>query len=235
MKDSNTPLVSRRLAAVILYGALWGSVEATLGYALHLLRRIVPIPGMPGYILFPVGLLIMLAATKATGWRWAPLAVAAVAAAAKATTVALPVVSSAFVVNPTLAILAEGAAVTVATHALSFSGLPQVIGHTMLVAIGWRVIFILLLVALPVRGGILEKGTGALSAFVFLESAANAIVAGIAVALSTLAESREGAQRRRRLPFVHALIRLRAAVETPLAVPLALGAAVGLQLAAAAL
>ena len=108
------------MTTILFYGALWGSVEATLGFALHLLRRILPIAGLPGFVLFPIGFLIMLTAARASGYKWAPLAVAAIAAATKLATVVLPPVAPQFVINPALAIVAEGAVVTAGVALFSF-------------------------------------------------------------------------------------------------------------------
>jgi hypothetical protein len=49
------------IAAALLYGAVWGLGEATLGHLLHLLR----VPGLPGLVMIPFAALILgLAAVR---------------------------------------------------------------------------------------------------------------------------------------------------------------------------
>lgn len=166
------------ITVFVLYGALWGAVEASLGYGLHLLRRVLPVPGLTGFILFPVGLLIMLAAFRASRSSWAPLGVAVVAAATKLASVVLPGVTPLFVVNPSLAILAEGAVVTAGVAVMAPARGVRIFPQALTVSLAWRAAFLGLVVALPVQKGILMKGTDALLYFLFVESAVNAVLIG---------------------------------------------------------
>jgi len=43
------------LSTALLWGAVWGLAEATLGHLLHLLR----VPGLPGLIMVPVAVMVM--------------------------------------------------------------------------------------------------------------------------------------------------------------------------------
>ena len=208
----------RRITNILLYGAVWGIVEATLGYALHLLGRVVPVVGLAGFVLFPVGLLIMLAATRATGLALAPLGVSVVAAATKAASVAAPGVTPIFVINPSLAILAEGAIVSAGVVLFAFSRPVPTFAGTLAMSIGWRVLFLTLLAVLPVRAGILMKGTTALLYFLIVESAVNAILVAGVFAIGFKAER---------------LGELISRAATPVAVPAALALAVAFQMLAA--
>jgi hypothetical protein len=49
--------------AAFYAGALWGFAEATLGCLLHLAR----VPGLPGAVMAPFGLLLMGRASSGTG------------------------------------------------------------------------------------------------------------------------------------------------------------------------
>lgn len=195
-----------RMIVIVLYGALWGAVEASLGYGLHLLRRVVPVPGLTGFILFPVGLLIMLAAFRASGSRLAPLGVAMVAAATKLASVVLPGVTPLFVVNPSLAILAEGAVVTAGVALMAPARGAVAFPQALAVSLAWRAAFLGLVVALPVQKGILMKGTEALLYFLVVESAVNAVLIGGASLAGMSAQRLSAAAARLATPAVAAVV-----------------------------
>lgn len=68
----------KTLKSVVLFGALWGFVEATLGLGLQFLT-----PTITGLILFPIGFYFMKSAQKSSGHKMAPLYVAFVASGIK--------------------------------------------------------------------------------------------------------------------------------------------------------
>lgn len=172
---------SSTVALVVALGSLWGFIEATLGYGLHLLRRVTPLPGLTGYLLFPIGFFIMLAAARQSGKSTAAIGVAAVAALVKASSGFLPSVAWIFVVNPALAILAEGAIVGAGVAMFSFRRSPVAIPQALAVSVVWRALFLGLVFVLPVQKGILMKGTQALLTFVLFDSAVNALLVGTAL------------------------------------------------------
>jgi hypothetical protein len=159
----------------------------------------------------------MLTAARASGYKWAPLAVAVIAAATKLATVVLPPVAPQFVINPALAIVAEGAVVTAGVALFSFRRLPRLLPQALSLALGWRLLFIGLLVVLPIRAGLLMKGTAALVNFIVVESVVNAVVIGAVVYAGAEAGRLRDAFSR---------------FATPVAAPVALALAVGLQMAA---
>ena len=110
MKSGKAERLARSawIAAAVFFGGCWGAAEATLGFLLHLLGRVVPAAGLAGLVLFPVGVFFMLQAWRRTGRAAAVLAAAGTAAALKLSSAALPGVGWLFAANPALAILAEG-------------------------------------------------------------------------------------------------------------------------------
>lgn len=94
------------LRAAFYAGALWGFAEATLGYLLHLAR----VPGLPGAVMAPLGLLLMGRAFVRTGRALVIPAVALTAAAFKLSTLFVPGIDVLAVVNPVQAILLESIA-----------------------------------------------------------------------------------------------------------------------------
>ena len=166
---------------IILIGGSWGVVEATLGYALHLLRRVVAVPGLTGYLMFPIGVFFMLAAVRRTGKPVAALLVALVAAAVKLSSGFLPSVNWIFVTNPALASATEGLLVFVAALLFRFRRSAFTVVPALIISVGWRLVFLGLVLALPVQKGILMKGTPALLSFLLVESGVNGLLIAAAI------------------------------------------------------
>ena len=94
---------------VLVWGALWGAAEAGFGHILHWL----PIPGLAGLIMIPIGLFFMSRVYRETSRPGSIAGVAAVAAAVKMVDVLLPGRGMAMALRPALAILGEGLFVAV--------------------------------------------------------------------------------------------------------------------------
>jgi hypothetical protein len=94
---------NRWCAAALIWGSLWGAAEATVGHVLHLVK----IPGLPGMVMFPLGVFFMLKAFQAAGKIKVIWLTALTASAFKMADLA---VSSSFpeaALNPAAAILFE--------------------------------------------------------------------------------------------------------------------------------
>lgn len=89
---------------VLVWGALWGAAEAGIGHFLHW----IPIPGLAGLIMIPIGLFFMSRAYRKTGRPGSIAGVAGIAAAVKMVDVLLPGRGIAMALRPALAILGEG-------------------------------------------------------------------------------------------------------------------------------
>lgn len=99
---------------LVCLGALWGLVEATLGWGLHFMH----VAGK-GKILFLIGLVIMIYGIRRTAKPYAAITIAGVAALIKLSNLVFPahyLFRSVF--NPFMYILLEGAIVTVASAVL---------------------------------------------------------------------------------------------------------------------
>jgi len=94
------------LVPVLIYGAVWGLGEATLGHLLHLTR----VPGLPGLVMLPFGALIMGRVLARSGGAAAVFSAGAVAAAFKFLDLLLPGADIMAVINPARAILLEALA-----------------------------------------------------------------------------------------------------------------------------
>jgi len=97
------------LAAALFYGSVWGLGEATLGHLLHLAR----VPGLPGLVMFPFGVLVMGRALARSGSAAAVFMTGVVAAGFKFLDLLLPGTDILAIINPAQAIVLEALAATV--------------------------------------------------------------------------------------------------------------------------
>ena len=100
------------LSAALFFGALWGMAEATAGHALHVLR----IPGLAGFLMFPLGYLFMSRAFARSGRLASIFLTSWVAASIKLVDVFMPGTDVMAVWNPVQAILLEGLAAAGLLH-----------------------------------------------------------------------------------------------------------------------
>ena len=87
----------------LFWGSLWGLVEATLGQVLHR----IPIPGIAGAVMFPIGVFFMVQAYRNSGKIPVIFLTALVAANIKLIDLLLPARSPLAAINPAIAILCE--------------------------------------------------------------------------------------------------------------------------------
>ncbi|MFC2163578.1 hypothetical protein ACFLT2_01125 [Acidobacteriota bacterium] len=106
---SKDVLVRNRLTMALYWGSLWGLSEATLGHILHIVR----IPGLAGFVMFPVGIFFMLKAYRDSNSLRAIFTTAVVAAAIKLSDLLLPGTYTIDVFRPAMAIMTESLAIVV--------------------------------------------------------------------------------------------------------------------------
>lgn len=115
-------MIGRRsaLATALLYGAVWGLGEATLGHLLHLVR----VPGLPGLVMVPIAVAIMGRAAARSGSAVAVFLAGVVAASFKLFDLLVPGTDLLALSRPIQAILLEAlaAAVWVSLKGLSPQG-----------------------------------------------------------------------------------------------------------------
>lgn len=93
-----------KISTILFWGSLWGILEATLGWFLHLIH----FNGVV-LVLYPFGLMCMLLAAKQTTKTSSIIQVAAVASVIKLVNLFMyPVVPVYYVLNPAVAIFLEG-------------------------------------------------------------------------------------------------------------------------------
>lgn len=99
----NTTTQSKGLYSIIVLGSIWGIIEATLGWVLHLFH----IPGVC-IILYSIAAVIMTLAVLNTEKASSAFMVALVAAIIKSTNLIIGTVPPFWVINPTVSIVLEG-------------------------------------------------------------------------------------------------------------------------------
>lgn len=169
---------------ILFWGATWGLVEATLGYVLHYLA--VAIPGLPGFIMFPVALFFMHQVYQHTSKASAIMAAAGIAAMIKLTDLAFGGLLPIFVINPALALLMEGLVVTLLITTSKHLKQIQLFSLGFLMSIGWRSVFLLYMLVISRFGlpaGLVTNGIALSLRFLLLESGVNAILIGVYLSL----------------------------------------------------
>lgn len=123
MNGMDTRVKSRTgfLAAALFYGSVWGFGEATLGHLLHAAR----VPGLPGLVMFPFGVLVMGRVLARTGSAAAVFATGVVAAGYKFLDFLLPGTGLLAVVNPAQAIILEALGASVWASLAGIERLPS--------------------------------------------------------------------------------------------------------------
>jgi len=158
----------------LFWGILWGVVEATLGHMLHL----IPVPGLAGFIMFPVGMVFMIRAWSATGYPSSIILASTAAAAVKMLDAFLPGPGIFAAVNPALAILCEGLAVA-GLFSLVRSGQRFHLFSLLSVSLFWRMIYFGLMAAaafLTAAPNFFILGSSIIFKYFLLESFINTLI-----------------------------------------------------------
>jgi hypothetical protein len=162
------------LTSCLLFGALWGMAEATLGYLLHLLPD-----GIPGFVMFPIGFFFMTRAFLRTGKVQSIFLVGLVAAAIKVTQLMLPFLPAIKVLVPAAAIIFEASLVAVSYIVLKSMKRKVTIPGILVSSIGWRLAYMALQYALTLFGipsGYISAGWESIASFILLEGLVNAAI-----------------------------------------------------------
>jgi hypothetical protein len=158
-------------AVALFYGSLWGLAEATAGHILHLLR----IPGLAGFIMFPVGFFLMSRAFSRSGRFLTIFLTSGIAAGIKLANLALPGADFVAVWNPAQAILLEGLAAAALLLVLKARRQAAFVA-VLLASLSWRLAYFalsFLWVELLAAGNLFQTGPVYLFRFLFVDSIVN--------------------------------------------------------------
>lgn len=162
---------------MLFWGALWGFAEATVGFILH--RAAIALPGLPGFLMFPIAFFFMQRAVLSSKSPDSAFLASLVAASIKLADFLLPGYDALRIVNPALSMLAEGLAVYVV---MGYCDSRKVsIGALAAFGMGllWRGAFSLYLLAISLYGlpaALVTGGWAYALRFLLLESAVNALI-----------------------------------------------------------
>lgn len=162
--------MSEKNTKIIFYGALWGSVEATLGYLMHLL--FLP---FTGFLMFPIGAYFMRRGIIETEDRHSAIYIALMAGLIKCVDFFMPNIMPIKVINPVIAIILQGIAVSVFLAVYEKNQL----GKALSVSVVWRLVFIAIVLIESLSGTpmrLLESGPIGISRYLLLDSLANGLL-----------------------------------------------------------
>jgi hypothetical protein len=169
--------IFKKMAVISLFwGALWGIVEATVGYLVHL---VILIPGIAGFIMFRIGFYFMTRAYKNAGKPEILFSTAAVAAGIKLIDLSLPNLSAIHTINPAIAILMESAIVFLVYKFMVTKPHQFNFRHVLIVCAGWRIGFLFyssLLFVSAISQEFFQMGLAHIIRFVLLETIINALI-----------------------------------------------------------
>ena len=126
------------ISKVIFFGAIWGIVEASLGYLLHFAP-----PTISGLIMFPIATFILVKAYKALGSRKALIYIGFIAALVKSIDLLLPGLVGFKTINPMLSIILQSMVVAIAYPALISKKTTKRVLSSISTSISWRALFVL--------------------------------------------------------------------------------------------
>lgn len=132
---------TKNISTIIFFGAIWGIVEATLGYVLHI------IPGLSlylsGSVLFAFASYILYRAYQKTKSKMSLVYIGGVAALIKATNFFLPVTNIFKVINPIGSIILESLVVLAVIMLISHEDVWSKASGLLIASLAWRLVFFL--------------------------------------------------------------------------------------------
>ncbi|MDI9475288.1 MAG: hypothetical protein ACOX0L_07510 [Natronincolaceae bacterium] len=125
----------RYLSIILVWGAIWGIIEATIGNALHLLPFRVP----TGSVLFPIGYFCMQKSFGETGDIKSMFFTASVAASIKFVNFFSPITPVIKVINPAACVLLEGLAVATVFTIYKYKDSDIGFKQSLIMSSSWRI------------------------------------------------------------------------------------------------
>ncbi|MCK5832427.1 hypothetical protein KAH81_02035 [bacterium] len=163
-----------RIFPVIFWGALWGIAEATLGLFFHAIKPLGP--WISGAVMFPIGFYFMHLAFTKTGKIHSMFGVAVIASAIKLVNLVVPGLSPVSTINPTIAIMLEGASVALVYRFVDMKKPAFVTIPVLVMSLGWRVLFVGYLAVVASNTGLLSVGTWSIAKFLVVDMILNSLL-----------------------------------------------------------
>ncbi len=172
----NREMIKKMTVISIFWGSLWGIAEATLGYLAHL---ILILPGIAGFIMFPIGFYFMTRAYRETGKAVTLFSTAAVAASIKLVDLFLPGLSPIKTINPAVCILMESLVIILLFKMVNVEKGSFRFREAFAASIGWRLgylFYAFLLLVFSISREFFQMGVEHILRFLLLESIINAVI-----------------------------------------------------------
>lgn len=128
------------ILTIVFFGSIWGIIEATIGYVLHL--GFVP-PFLAGSLLFPFAMLLLSKAYQVTQNRLSVVGIGVIAALIKGVNLFFPYTNVFKIINPMIMIVMESLLVFVVIQAFQKASWPKKVGYLLFASIGWRLLMCL--------------------------------------------------------------------------------------------
>ncbi len=122
---------------ILFFGAVWGILEATLGYVLQFLPPLVS-----GSVMFPIAAILMIVTYQNTKSKSAMIYVAAIAATIKAVNFFLPGLPPIKTYNPMIAIMLQSMVMVIFIPLIEKKPILAKIAGIALVGFSWRTLFL---------------------------------------------------------------------------------------------
>jgi hypothetical protein len=173
----------KMISAALFSGAIWGLIEATLGYIIHFIPTVSI--SISGAILFPIGLYFMYIAYEKTRRIETILYVGLITAMIKLSDFLLPVIHHGLtvpmvkIVSPAIAIIFEASFVYIVLYNIHGDILKFNFWHAVIAAVSWRILFVAYQSVLFITGiskSFINAGILNILQFIFVETAINSVI-----------------------------------------------------------
>ena len=144
LKNARRAERMRYLSVVLVWGAIWGIIEATIGNALHVLPFRVP----TGSVLFPIGYFCMQKSFGETKDTKSMFFTSAIAASIKFVNLFSPMTPVIKVINPAACVLFEGLAVAAVFTIYKYKDSDIGFKQSLIMSSAWRIGYYILCFAI---------------------------------------------------------------------------------------
>jgi len=144
-----------RLSVILVFGSIWGIIEATLGYILHLLPALIA-----GSVMFPIVLFILLRARRADLKRIDLVYIGFIAALIKGVNLFMPAGSIFKTINPMISIVFEALVIFLLIPLVDSRKIGINLLSLPLMGILWRGLYLLYMVGQFLATGFLANQLG---------------------------------------------------------------------------
>lgn len=173
----------KTISIIVFFGAIWGIVEASVGYVLHFLPTFIA-----GTILFPFASVILYKTYQKTNSSVAVLGVGVIAALIKAVNFLLPVTNMFKIINPMISILLEALVVMVVIRSFVKSNWVIKTAVIAIASVTWRALFLGYMGIQALTTGFVATQIGSLDAILSFSIVSGLFAAVLSVALLLISD-----------------------------------------------